>query len=96
MSRDCYCKSYRPDRPSRHAARKRPAAPKPPSSIRVMRMFGASAGSRFGSAGHFIVESCSRGLAALSLIDAGENGDVLGYNSRCRQGEAEFHLVWSC
>ncbi len=39
-------------------------------------MFGASFGSRCGSAGHFIVESCSRGVATLSPIGVGGNGST--------------------
>ncbi len=48
--------------------------PKPTSSMRTMRMFGASAGRRWGCSGHFMVESCSLGLATLASIGVGGKG----------------------
>jgi hypothetical protein len=42
-------------------------------SSMTIRMFGASFGSRCGISGHFMVESCSRGLATPAL-GLGANG----------------------
>lgn len=47
-------------------------------------VFGALAGRRFDSATNFIVESCGRGLAMLSLMGVGGN-DIPSYSNQCRR-----------